>query len=329
MLPQDIETKIENLHEGGNGMKQLKKIVKVGSALGVTIGAGAYTCYRMVFSVPERKPDPYKGTESKEFRSYKRDIRKLLDEVTELSYEDVYTASEDGLLLHGRYYVSAPDAPVEILCHGYRSSGYRDFCGGLKMALERGHNVLLIDQRAHGESDGKCLTFGIKERKDCLAWVDYICRRCGADTKVVLVGISMGAATVTMVTELELPDNVVGVIADCGYSSPKKIIRKVMRDRGYPQCLYPFVALGARVFGHFNLNESSSEEALKSCKIPVLFIHGDGDDFVPWDMSKENYEACASDKKFVTVPTAGHAVSYLVDEEAYTQAVDEFLEKVL
>ena len=152
--------------------------------------------------------------------------------------------------------------------------------------------------------------------------------REGREAKIILVGISMGAATVTMATELELPDNVIGVIADCGYSSPEAIIRKVMKDEKYPQILFPLIVGVAKVFGGFDLLEASSEEALKSCKIPVLFIHGEADDFVPCEMTKINYEACASKKMLVTVPKAGHGLSYMVDLDVYRDAINKFLNEV-
>ena len=306
-------------------MKAFKWIGGIVASGIVGLGAASYACYRMVFSVPKKCGDPYEGIEHGSFALYKHNIRELIDTVVAIPYEDVYTISEDGLILHAKYYEKTPGAPVEILCHGYRGTGYRDFCGGLQLALKRGHNALLIDQRAHGLSEGKCLTFGIKERKDCRSWVDYIIERCGKDTKVILVGISMGAATVMMATELELPANVVAVIADCGYTSPEAIIRKVMKDKKYPNVLYPLVRIGAKLYGHFDLHETSSEKALKASKVPVLFIHGEADDFVPCDMTRDNYKVCASKKKLVTVPEAGHGLSYLVDLDKYTEAIDEFL----
>ncbi len=309
-------------------MKKSKWILGILTVGTSSLFSMAYGFYKMAFGVPKKCADPYEGIDRGAFAAYKQDIRAMIDTVSDIPYEDVYTISEDGLRLHAKYYETTPGAAVEILCHGYHGTGYRDFCGGLQLALKRGHNALLIDQRAHGESEGKCLTFGIMERKDCRSWVNYIIDRCGEETKVILVGISMGAATVTMATELELPDNVVAVIADCGYSSPEEIIRKVMKDSKYPQCLYPILKLGAKIYGHFDLEETSSEEALRSSKIPVLFIHGEADDFVPCEMTKRNYEACASKKTLLTVPQAGHGISYLMDLDKYTKTVDEFLEGV-
>jgi pimeloyl-ACP methyl ester carboxylesterase len=139
-------------------------------------------------------------------------------------------------------------------------------------------------------------------------------------------GLSMGAGTVMIAAGApDLPDNVIGVLADCGYSSPKDIIQKVIRDMKLPPTLsYPFVKLGARIFGHFDLEETSPVEALKNSKVPVLLIHGEDDNFVPCDMSRKCYESCTSKKRLVTIPGAGHGLSYPTDPKRYLTALQEF-----
>jgi len=135
----------------------------------------------------------------------------------------------------------------------------------------------------------------------------------------------MGAATVLMAAGTELPPNVIGVLADCGYDSPKSIIKTVIRQMGLPaELAYPFVKLGARIYGHFNLEETSPVEAVKNCKLPVIFFHGEADDYVPCEMSRENFESCASKKRLVTIPGAGHGLSYPAAPEVYLQALREF-----
>ena len=135
----------------------------------------------------------------------------------------------------------------------------------------------------------------------------------------------MGAATVCMAADKELPANVIGILADCGYTSPKKIIRKVIRDMGIPPALgYPFARLGAFLFGGFDLEAGSPEESLKNAKVPVIFYHGEDDAFVPCYMSRENYEICTSRKALVTVPGAGHGLSYPLDMERYLQTLRDF-----
>jgi len=166
---------------------------------------------------------------------------------------------------------------------------------------------------------------GIREYRDCLSWLAFMQQHFSPEQKIILTGISMGAATVMMASDKSLPENVIGILADCGYNSPKAIIQTIIKGMGIPVWLgYPFVKLGAKVFGHFDLEETSPEEALKNCTVPVIFFHGETDDYVPCEMSRICYEACASRKKLVTVPGAGHGLSYPVDPEGYFCALREF-----
>lgn len=149
----------------------------------------------------------------------------MIRDTLSIPYEDVFITSFDGLRLHAKFYAASErKAPVQIMFHGYKSSAERDFCGGLREGIDGGFNVLLVDQRAHGESEGKYLTFGVNERFDCLSWASYAAERFGNDVKIYLYGISMGAATVLMASALPLPKSVSGIVADCGYTSPKDII---------------------------------------------------------------------------------------------------------
>jgi fermentation-respiration switch protein FrsA (DUF1100 family) len=151
-----------------------------------------------------------------------------------------------------------------------------------------------------------------------------VIERFGKDTKIVLTGISMGAATVMMAAGEKLPDNVVCVLADCGYSSPREIIRKVIRDMKLPMMLYPFIRLGAILFGRFDPEECSAIEAVTRCRVPLILIHGEADDFVPCEMSRKVFDACASQKKFVTIPGAGHGLAFPTDKEGYLKALADF-----
>ena len=184
---------------------------------------------------------------------------------------------------------------------------------------------MLVDQRGGGRSEGSTISFGINERKDCLKWIDFVIGKFGPDVKIILTGISMGAATVMMAAGEDLPENVIGVLADCGYSSPKEIILKVIGEMGLPPKLsYPFAKLAARLFGHFDLEETSPVEALKKCKVPVIFYHGEADDFVPCDMSRACFNACTSRKQLVTIPGAGHGLSYAVEPDRYVETLKAF-----
>ena len=138
----------------------------------------------------------------------------------------------------------------------------------------------------------------------------------------------MGASTVMMASAMELPPNVISALADCGYTSAKDIIKKVIHEMKLPaNLLYPFVKLGAKLYGHFDLEETSPLEAMKNCRIPIIFIHGETDDFVPCDMSRANYDACIAPKRLFTVADAGHGMSYLLDNAGYFKALKEFSEQ--
>ncbi len=288
-----------------------------------------YICTQMCFRVYSSGKDEPHLPQGRQYLEIKDRIFSLVDKAAALPYKDVYIKSFDGLRLHGKFYAGREGAPTHILFHGYRSSALLDFGGGLCDVVELGHNALLVDQRAHAESEGKYLSFGINESRDCLSWIDYVNQTFGTDRLIIIEGVSMGAATVLMAAGLALPENVIGVLADSGYSSPEKIIRTVMRQRHYPQCLFPLLRLGGRIFGGFDICSGSPLQALKNCKIPVFFIHGDDDRFVPYAMGQENYDACPSRKFLFTGKDAGHGLSYLIDREGYRKAHREFMDEIL
>lgn len=245
-------------------------------------------------------------------------------------FEEVYIKSYDGLKLYGRYYHYNDNAPLQIMFHGYRANAERDFCGGSKFSRERGYNYIIVDQRAHGKSEGHTISFGLKERYDVLSWVNYAIDRFGKDTKILLYGLSMGSATVIMASGLDLPENVKGIVADCPFSSPKDIILKVSDEMHLPKALmYPFIYLGAKIFGNLNINETTCEEEVKKTKVPILIYHGDDDRFVPHEMSEVIFEANKKMVRRELFPTAGHGLSFIKDPVRYKKALTEFWERVL
>lgn len=288
----------------------------------------SYICFRMVFYVPSKKEDNsdvLPVPEGEIYEPYHPQMKQWILEARALESEDFYIKSFDGLTLHAKYFEYAKGAITEIMFHGYRGSAERDLSGGVQRCFALGRNILLVDQRTSCGSEGNVITFGVNEHKDCLAWVDFAVKQFGPDVKLVLTGISMGASTVLMAAGKELPPNVVGVLADCGFSSAKKIIKKCAGDIHVPaNLIYPFIKLGAKLFGHFDLEEYTPLEAMKTCKVPIIFFHGETDDFVPCDMSRELYQACQAPKRLVTTPDAGHGLVYVVDNDGYFNAVCEF-----
>jgi len=291
----------------------------------------SYIVYRMVFYVPRKKTlDPRAKFHGKQYEKLASKSLELIDYVCEFKYEEISIKSKDGLLLYGKYYESSPNAPLQIMFHGYQSVALRDMAGGLKIALNNGYNALLVDQRAHGKSEGKYLSMGIKEREDCMEWVNYAIKRFGKDVQIVLVGASMGAATVLMSSDMDMPANVKGIIADSGYSAVDEIIKKVMKDRHYPVWpSYFLLTLWTKYFAHLDLECPSAKNSLSKTNIPVLFIHGDADHFVPYYMSQKLYELCSSKKEFLTIKDAGHCLGYLVDTDSYTKKVISFLNEII
>lgn len=291
----------------------------------------SFVCYKMAFFSKRQEnpnPDEYPLPEGDIYKPYHNRMINWMKETRALPHKDFTVTSFDNLKLHGKYYECKKGAPVELMFHGYRGCGERDLCGGVQRCFKLGRNVLIVDQRGSGLSDGKVITFGINESRDVLSWIDFIIKEFGKDTKIILTGISMGGATVLTASGRELPENVVCILADCSYSSPKEIIKKVIAERKLPpNLLYPFMRIGARVFGHFRLSETSPIDAMKRCKVPVIFIHGENDAYVPCNMSHKVFDACTAEKTLFTVPKAGHGLSYLVDTEGYFKALTEFCTK--
>lgn len=291
----------------------------------------SYYAFRIAFLAPEHlEPNKYIVPEGPQYDELREDIRKSVNKMAARPYESVTITSFDGTKLFARYYHAADHAPIQIQFHGYKSCSLLDLSGGSFLAEKLGHNALIVDQRSHGQSEGNVITFGIKERRDCLCWINYALDRFGKDVPVILSGLSMGAATVLMVTDLDLPKNVRGIIADCPYSSPREIILKVGKEMHFPPTLmYPFVYLGALLFGRFNLTESDAVSAVRNTDIPILLLHGEDDRFVPCEMSHQIKKAGGDHITLVTFPDAGHGLCYMVIPELYEKATREFVDKIM
>ena len=297
-------------------------------ALAALVLLGSYLCFRMAFYVKEKAilgPNDFPIPDGEIYEPHRAQMVAWMKEVRKLPSREYTIHSHDGLQLYGKYYEFAPGAPIELMFHGYRGNAERDLCGGVQRAFALGHSALIVDQRASCHSDGNIISFGVNEHKDCLAWLDFATKTFGADAKFILTGISMGATTVLLAAGHPLPENVIGVLADCGYTSAREIIYEVIRQMHLPPRLcYPFVRLGARLFGHFDLEAADATKAMERCAVPVIFFHGEADDFVPCHMSQTNFDACPARKRLVTIPGAGHGLAYPVDPAGYLKAAGEF-----
>lgn len=243
-----------------------------------------------------------------------------------LKSERIYTKSFDGLTLAASYYENNNSISTILLFHGYRSDGRFDFACAVRFYMELGLNVLVVDQRANGESEGKLITFGIKERYDALTWTNVINQKY-APKNIFISGVSMGATTVMMASELALPENVRGIIADCGFTAAPDIIKKVARQafKINAEPILPALNLMCKIFGKFDLYETTAPKALSNSDIPVFFIHGKCDGFVPCEMTTISYEAARAEKYVCLVEGADHGISFLVDGENIQKRITEFV----
>ena len=290
-------------------------------------------CFFRIFYAPRRlttSKEEYPIPHGEIYEKHREQMIRWIRDARAYPYREVSITSHDGLILRGKYFEQEKGAPIELLLHGYRGWAERDLSGGVFRCFGIGHNVLTVDLRGCGESEGHVTTFGAKESLDCLGWIDLVLREIDPNAKIILAGVSMGAATVLTVSGMSLPPQVAGILADCGYTSTKEIIHKVMREMGLPpRLLYPFARASAILFGGFDPDARSPIASMKSCHLPVLFFHGDTDDFVPHAMSVENYNACASEKKaLVTIRGAGHGIAFPVDQEGYLKAAKDFFDAV-
>ena len=294
-------------------------------ALAVVL-ATSLICFLKIFYTSRREKWPeYPLPAGEIYEPHYEKMTEWIKLARSLPHTEVSIRSFDGLKLVGSYYEFEKGAPIDILFHGYRGCAAQDLSGGVYRCQQLGHNVLIVDHRAAGKSEGHVITFGINESRDALAWVNYVIQNIDPNAKILLGGISMGGATVMMTSAMELPENVKGTVADCGYTSAKEIIKKVIRDMKLPDnVLYPFVRLGAILFGRFDPDSNSPIASMPNCRVPVIFFHGDEDAFVPMSMSEEAYAACSAPKHLVRTPGAGHGLCFMMDPPTYVAEIKQF-----
>lgn len=246
--------------------------------------------------------------------------------------EDVECMSYDFKCLHGILLPNENARGTMILFHGWHSSYKLDFMSSVKLYYMLGFNLLIVEQRAHGESEGRYLSYGVKESRDVASWVTYAATLFGDEHPIFLGGVSMGASTVLMAADTELDGNVRGIIADCGFTSPYDIIECVVKaDYKYlpAKPILAYIDLFARIFAGFSLKEKSTLTAVSKAKYPILFFHGKADGFVPYSMTVDAYNACISEKEIMLVPGARHGLSFIVEPEKYIEKISNFVDKYM
>ena len=293
--------------------------------------AGGYWGFRHACArIEEPDWDSEAALKKTMYAEFAESIPRARQWLREHNAQDVQITSFDGLTLRGQWISAERPFATIILFHGYHSHHLNDFAAIYGYYHSIGLNLLLVRQRAHGESEGAYITFGVKERRDVLSWIDFHNRTHGADN-VYLGGMSMGASTVLFAAGEELPPNVRGITADCGFSSPADILSHIIKRDFHlpPKLVLPLMEVWARILGGFSFYECDSRDTLSRARVPILFIHGRADTFVPSYMSEAGWAACASEKEIHLIEGAGHGRSYLHETQRLRDALLDFFKRNL
>ena len=318
-------------------MKKSTKNILIGAGI-ATAGAAAFglihhytTKYLMKLALDREGPksaanDKEKLMASGELSETLASIMEAAKVLEETEHEQVEIAAQDGIMLVGHWFCPENAKRIIIAMHGWRSTWSHDFGVIAPFWFENDCAVLFAEQRGQGNSGGEYMGFGLLERYDCLDWINWVNERTEAKLPIYLGGVSMGATTILMTAGFDLPENVKGIVADCAFTSPHAIWKHVVENNfKLPFGLYSRTARDIcekRI--QVPSDSYSTVEALSNCEIPVLFIHGTDDNFVPIEMTYENYKACVSEKRLFVVPGAEHGMSYLVNKDGYETAVKQF-----
>ncbi len=259
-------------------------------------------------------------------------IDKSCEWINEQNIENIDLQSSRDYTLKGYYLPADNDSKkFVILSHGYRSNHWGDPANFVKFYHENGYNVLSVDHVASGESGGDYVGFDYFESEDLLLWVDYVIGRFGDDIKIMLHGVSMGAATVCKCSS-KVQSQVKLIISDCAYTGAKQQFTSVVESVGIkkatPVLVNTFNAMN-KAFAGYDLKDTDVLHDLKNSKVPMLFVHGGDDTFVPTKMVYELYDACGKDKDLLIIEGAKHAQSFMTDEETYKAKIIEFTSKYI
>ncbi len=318
-------------------MKKRNKIALgvIGTAAVASFGAYGLCCLidELLFNRNMVLPEQFAKKISDCDNSHLGDfLQNNLNWVEDYGYEKHYIISDRGEKLTG--YLMKPEKESNVYvfaAHGYRSYGKKEFCGVAQYYIKKGYNVFFPDHIASGESEGTHCTFGHRETEDSIKWLSYLNESFGEDISIILHGVSMGAATVMMMSGRDdLPDNVKAVVEDCGFTTANALFIHKLKDLGVPSnnLIKAVNAVNKRRLG-FDFMKLNPIESVKNTLLPIMFIHGDKDGLVPCFMANELYENCSSEiKELLIVEGADHAQSFMIARDTYESKMDEFLNKI-
>ena len=316
-------------------MKLLRATAIAGGALllcGAGSSAAAVTLFNRVIPRQDKlRVNLDEMADMQQWEEYKKIIHPNKEWIMAQDLEHITIKSHDNLTLHADY-LKAPveSGKIAIFFHGYTSCGLND-CTSMAVFLHKqGFDCLIVDNRAHGKSEGKYIGFGILDRYDCVSWIKYAQERFKKD--ILLYGVSMGAATVLMASGFsDFPDSVKVIVADCAFTSPFDVFSHVLK-KDYHLPPFPTMHINniiCKKTAGYGFSDYSTLDAVKVTKCPILFIHGKNDNFVPTWMSEKNFEECKSEKELLIVENAGHAASYYENPELYESRVLDFTNRFM
>lgn len=317
----------------------MKKILKNTAITTAAIGAAVYgVCtladeilFNRKLTPPEAVSQKVSGCDNSHLGEF---LQKNLQWIEDYGYERHYIWSARGERLTGYLMKAKEETDVYLFgAHGYRSSGRREFSKFVQYYLEKGINVFLPDHIASGESEGNFCTFGHYEQDDCMQWLRYMKEKFGKDIKIILHGVSMGCATVCMMSGRDdLPENVKFTVADCGFTKADDFFRAKIELMGIKggDTITKGVSLVHRINHGIKFSDISPIDSVKNAKIPMFFVHGADDGLVPSYMCPELYESCGSDHKdILLVEGADHAQAFIKGREEYERKLNEYIEKFI
>lgn len=297
--------------------------------LGISFLIG-YLVWMKAVPTPDPSKYPDDHTEDPieiEFRMFMQKESKRLENIP---MEDVWIKSFDGLNLHAYYREALSKTTKTIISvHGWHGTGLGTAPQFSHWLIDFNYNILFIDLRSYGKSQGKYTGYGALDSKDLLSWIDYICERQDGEAEIALFGISMGGNTVISVAD-KVPIQVKCIIDDCGYQSPWEEFKYLLNEQMHiPTYFLYFSNAINKMVAHYDFKENNGVETLKRSRVPVLFMHGTRDNFVPTSHTIANYEACSSEKELHLFERVPHARSYFENKEEYRKLVLNFLAKHL
>lgn len=314
-----------------------KKTIAIGAASAAAVHMGiSYLTYREIFARNANIPRFINEASKKKAKKKNPASAGKKDERVEWMHAQQFTEyslkNERGQMLKAFYLEAAEKTDRFVLCsHGYRNQGKGEFRFITKFYHDNGFNVLLVDHVAEGDSEGKLISFGHHESVDLKLWLQFLIDRFGEDIEILLHGVSMGSATVLMLAgNEEIPENVKFIVSDCGFSNLHRLFETVLKvPKAVSMPLMRTVDLYHKAAAGFSYYDVSPVDAVKNIKIPVLFIHGIADGFIPCEMAKEMYDVCPTDKDLLLVEHAGHIQSYRKNSEDYEKKILEFTQKYM